>query len=63
MGERAWRRPVLEVHILDDGEVPGQNAQEVRVDFLKFIRPEMKFESVEALKSQIARDSDAARGV
>ncbi len=63
MGERAWRRPVLEAHILDDGEVPGQNAQEVRVDFLKFIRPEMKFESVEALKSQIARDSDAARGV
>ncbi|MEQ9123628.1 MAG: riboflavin kinase [Alphaproteobacteria bacterium] len=33
----------------------------VRVQLLRFIRPERKFESFDALKAQIAADADAAR--
>ncbi len=35
--------------------------QRVQVKFLKYIRPEIKFENVEALKEQMARDEQAAR--
>ena len=34
--------------------------EEIAVEFLKFIRPEKKFDSLDALKSQIARDKQAA---
>lgn len=50
---------VLEVHLLDfSGDLYGQN---LRVAFVDFIRPERKFDGLEALKTQIAADSERAR--
>ena len=44
----------LETHILDfDKDIYGKN---IEVKFLKMIRPEKKFDSLEALKHQITRD-------
>lgn len=49
----------LEVHLLDfSGDLYGQH---VHVQFCHKIRDEMKFESLEALKNQIARDTEVAR--
>lgn len=46
--------PSIEVHLKDfKGEIKGDV---VILEFLKFIRPEMKFSSREELKSQIAKD-------
>jgi riboflavin kinase/FMN adenylyltransferase len=36
-------------------------AERIQVEFQTKIRPEKRFESVEALKTQIAKDSDTAR--
>ncbi len=50
--------PSLEVHVFDwSGDLYGQSL-EVRLD--RFIRPEMKFASVDELKRQIALDVQAA---
>ena len=47
--------------VLDaDTDVYGKK---VDVEFIHFIRPEMKFEDVEGLKRQIAADSDFARNM
>ena len=35
----------------------------VEVEWLKFIRPEQKFDSVEALQAQIEKDCEAARAM
>ena len=49
----------LEVHIIDfEGDLYGRH---VHVTFLHKIREEMKFESLDALKAQIARDVIVAR--
>ena len=46
--------PGIEVHLKDfKGEVKGDV---INLEFLKFVRPEMKFSSKEELKSQIAKD-------
>ena len=50
--------PVLEVHLL--GPVVATYGDAVRVDWLNFIRPEMKFGGVEQLRAQIAEDRQAA---
>ncbi len=51
----------LEVHLLDfDGDLYGKT---LRASFLRRIRDEMKFESLEALKAQIARDCEVARAL
>ena len=48
----------VETHILDfDGKLYGN---EIRVDFLKMRRPEVKFSDIEALKRQIKEDRNAA---
>lgn len=53
------KRLLLETHLFDfAGDLYGKH---LRVQFLSFIRPERKFESFDALKQQIARDSDEAR--
>jgi len=50
---------VLEVHLFDfDGELYHKH---LRVDFLHKIRDEEKYPDLESLRSQIARDCDAAR--
>ncbi len=47
-------KPVLEVHLLDfDGDIYGRH---VDVNFLHKLRDEAKFDSLDALKAQIARD-------
>ena len=50
--------PRLEVHLL--GDCPFGEGAAVRIEWLAFLRPEMKFAGVEALREQIARDRSAA---
>lgn len=47
-------QPRLEVHVL--GPCPFAGGDTVQVEWLKFIRPEMKFGSVAELTAQIAKD-------
>jgi len=50
---------ILEVHLLDfNRDIYGQ---EIEVIFVSKLRNEQKFESISALKTQIASDSVAAR--
>ncbi len=51
--------PTLEVHILD-GQ-PRLYGREVRVRYLRFLRPERTFASGEELAAQVALDIHAAR--
>lgn len=51
----------FEVHLFDfSGDLYGQT---LRVALVDFIRPEMKFTGLDALKAQIAADGEAARAV
>lgn len=50
--------PRIEAHVL--GECPFGEGDLVRVEWLHFLRPEMKFASVEELRAQIGRDRQAA---
>ena len=55
------RTPLAETHILDfSGDLYNQN---IKVEFHKFIRPEMKFSSVDKLKEQISRDIAVVREI
>jgi len=57
-GDGAWESPVLEVHF--PGGLPkGADACELQVGFLRFIRRERKFASVDELRRQIASDCEA----
>jgi riboflavin kinase/FMN adenylyltransferase len=50
---------MLEVHVIDfNADLYGQH---VHVEFLYKIRDEMKFDSLDALKAQIALDKAIAR--
>ena len=52
---------LLEVHLFGlEHEIYGE---EIEVEFVRFIRPERKFDGIEELKAQIARDADVAREV
>lgn len=53
---------ILELHLLDfDADIYGQD---VEVSFRRFLRPERKFDGLEALKAQIACDvADARRAL
>ncbi len=75
-GDTAWldgvanlgRRPtfegtevILEAHIFDfDGDLYGRH---LRVALIDFLRPEKKFDGVDALKAQIAEDAVRAREI
>ena len=49
----------VEVHLLDfEGNLYGKT---LKVDFLRRLRPEMKFGSLDELKAQIARDIESVR--
>jgi riboflavin kinase / FMN adenylyltransferase len=50
--------PLLETHVL--GACPWTTGSRITVEWLKFLRPEQKFDGVEALRAQIARDRAAA---
>ena len=52
---------LLEVFLLDfDGDLYGR---EIEVEFIAFLRGDRRFDDIEALKAQIARDCDEARAV
>lgn len=53
--------PLLEVHALEGTELVSGNS--IEVEWLRFIRPEQKFQSVELLKEQIAKDCEIARNL
>lgn len=53
--------PLLEVHLLDfERDLYGRT---VETHLIAFLRPEQKFENIEALKAQMARDADQARAI
>lgn len=50
---------LLEIHLFDfSGDLYGKVLE---VEFHEFLRPERRFDGIEALKAQIAADADAAR--
>jgi riboflavin kinase / FMN adenylyltransferase len=52
---------ILEIHLFDfDRDIYGTD---IEVRFLKFLRPEKKFENIDALVQQIRRDSEEARQI
>ncbi|MBO6678366.1 bifunctional riboflavin kinase/FAD synthetase [Parvibaculum sp.] len=52
---------VLEVHIFDfEGDIYGAHAA---VSFIEYLRPEQKFDGLDSLKAQIAKDGAKARDV
>lgn len=54
-------RPLAETYIQGfSGDLYGK---EILVSFLRFLRPERRFESLEALRANIRRDADEAAGV
>jgi riboflavin kinase / FMN adenylyltransferase len=53
--------PRLEAHLFDT-EI-GLYGRHLRVAFVEFIRPEVKFSGLDALKSQIAQDAAHARAI
>ena len=50
--------PKLATHVLR--ECPFGAGDGISVEWLRFIRPEKKFDSIEALRTQISRDRDTA---
>ena len=53
--------PAIEVHLIDfDGNLYGKN---IFVEFVKFIREEKKFESLDALKFQLGKDKQKAKKI
>jgi len=58
LGDAAWREPVLEVHLLNS-QLPILNSRlppQAAVEFVRFLRPERAFASLDELKGQIAAD-------
>ncbi|MGZ0656810.1 riboflavin biosynthesis protein RibF [Coraliomargarita sp. W4R72] len=55
----ADQAPALEVHSLETPHLTTGDA--IEVEWLRFLRPEQKFASVDELKAQISQDCDAAR--
>ncbi len=52
---------VVEIHLFDLSA--DFVVEELLLEFLKFLRPEQKFSSLEELKAQITRDCTEARNV
>ena len=60
-GERAWSRPVMEVHFPDVVPKSGRSNSRA-VELVRFVRQERKFDSIDGLKRQIAADCEAVFG-
>ncbi len=63
MRDDAWRKPVLEVHLMDCDAVKLNSLVDgtsCKVSFLRFIRAEKKFDSIDALREQIRKDVNNA---
>ena len=58
MGDEAWERPILEIHLLGEGseDVRPETEDVMTVLFVRYVRPEKKFDSIDDLKRQIAAD-------
>jgi riboflavin kinase/FMN adenylyltransferase len=57
----ALDEPLLEVHLFDfDGDLYGRA---IEVSLIRFLRPERRFEDLEALKAQIMEDAAEARAI
>lgn len=55
------KQPTIEIHLLDwSGDLYGQT---LSASLVEFLRPEQKFASLDALKTQIQADCDVARKV
>jgi riboflavin kinase/FMN adenylyltransferase len=55
----AVETPLLETYLFDfDGDLYGKH---LSVELIRYLRPEAKLDGLDALKAQIAADSDAAR--
>jgi len=55
------RARTIETHLLDfDGDLYGQV---IKLDFYEYQRPELKYDSVEALVAQMHKDMQIARGI
>ena len=54
----ALKSPLLEVHVLED--CPFSYGERLRVEWETFIRPEIKFDSIDILKEQIGSDIASA---
>jgi len=58
---KTGRGLLIEAYLLDfDGDIYGQT---LRIDFLRRLRGEKRFDSVEALVDQMGRDVDEARSI
>ena len=52
-------KPTIEAHILDfEGDLYGR---EVRVEYLRFLRPERRFPTLDALTEQLRQDREGVR--
>ena len=58
MGDKAWTRPVMEIHLLGEGaeDVRHETIDAVSVALVRYIRPERRFETIDDLQRQIAAD-------
>ena len=58
MGDQAWKMPILEIHLLGAGseDVRLKTEDMMTALFIRYIRPEKKFDSIDDLKRQIAED-------
>ena len=53
--------PLVEVHLLDfEGDLYGQRME---LEFVERLRPERRFESLDALQSAITEDVERARAI
>jgi riboflavin kinase/FMN adenylyltransferase len=55
--------PILESHLLEVPEPVPRLGDEVWVELMEFIRPERRFDGVDALREQIGRDCEKIREI
>lgn len=61
--ETSPERPLLEVHLLTSREPLPATGQRLRVHFHHFLRPEVRFPDLAALRKQIEQDVAVAKGL